>query len=237
MLAELTRIEAGWPLAASLAAAIAAQGLLAGRRRTALNEALHELRRPLHALALSLGPAQARDAELSRQAAVALERLDREINGGAAAQQRESLDLGGLLEVAVRRWQDRAALAGAALGLREGCAEVAVSGERGAIAQALDNLIVNALEHGGPRVLVGAEVAAPLVRIVVVDSGRCGSLRDPDRTLRRILSSLSGRRRRGHGLRVVRRVAATHGGEFRLRCLETGAEATIELPLAGGEVG
>lgn len=237
MLAELTRIEAGWPLAASLAAAVAAQGLLAGRRRTALNEALHELRRPLQALVLSLGPAEARGADLSRQTALALERLDHQINGGAAADRCEPISVRGQLEAAVRRWQGRAALAGATLRLREECAEVTVSGDRGAISRALDNLIVNALEHGGPRVLVGAELAAPAVRLVVADWGRRGSPQGRQRSLRRALASLSGRRRRGHGLRVVRRVAVAHGGEFRLRRLKAGAEATIELPLAGEEVG
>ena len=39
-----------------MAAAVAAQGLRAGRRRSALNEALHELRRPLQAVALAAGP-------------------------------------------------------------------------------------------------------------------------------------------------------------------------------------
>jgi signal transduction histidine kinase len=233
MLAELTRIEAGWPLAASLAATVAAQGLLAGRRRMALNEALHELRRPLQALVLSLGSAEARGVDLSQQAALALERLDREINGGVMTDQRELVGVGGLLEAAIRRWQRRAALTGASLHLREASAEVSVSGDRAAITQALDNVIMNALEHGGPRILVRAELAAPVVRFVVADSGRRESPRERRRLLRQLLASLSGRRRRGHGLRVVRRVAAAHGGHFQLRRLEAGAEATIELPLAG----
>jgi len=45
---------------------------------------------------------------------------------------------------------------------------------------------------------------------------------------------VSGRRRRGHGLRVVRRVATAHGGEFQLRSSGRGTEAVLELPLAGG---
>jgi signal transduction histidine kinase len=237
MLAELTRIEAGWPLAVSLAAAVAAQGLLAGRRRTALNEALHELRRPLQALVLSVGPGEAKGADLSQQTALALERLDREINGGAAAERCELIGLVALLDAAVRRWQEKASLAGGSLRLREDCAEVTVSGDRGAIAQALDNLIVNAIEHGGPRVLVAVELAAPVVRVVVADSGRRGSRRGRRPSLRRAPGSLSGRRRRGHGLRVVRRVATAHGGGFELCRFEAGAEATLELPLIGGGAG
>ena len=54
---ELAQILVGWPLALSMAATVAAQGLHAGKRRTALNEALHELRRPLQAVALASKPA------------------------------------------------------------------------------------------------------------------------------------------------------------------------------------
>ncbi|MGC1852531.1 MAG: hypothetical protein WA687_08850, partial [Solirubrobacterales bacterium] len=49
---ELVEIVVSWPVAATMAAVVAAQGLRAGRRRSALNEALHELRRPLQAIAL-----------------------------------------------------------------------------------------------------------------------------------------------------------------------------------------
>jgi hypothetical protein len=81
---ELAQIVAGWPLVASMAATVAAQGLRAGKRRTALNEALHELRRPLQAVALSSGPQLAGShggEDPMELAAAALERLDREING------------------------------------------------------------------------------------------------------------------------------------------------------------
>jgi signal transduction histidine kinase len=235
MLAELTRIEAGWPLAVSLAVAVAAQGLVAGRRRTVLNEALHELRRPLQALVLRTGPSGAEGAGLPEQAALALERLDREINGGAAAERRQLVEVAALLDEAVRRWQGRAALAGCTLRLRDHCAAATVSGDRGAVAQALDNLIVNAIEHGGSRVIVGAELDAPCIRLVVADSGLAVPAPRRRLVLRRALPALSGRRRRGHGLRVVRRVAATHGGEFRLRRREAETEAALELPLMGGE--
>ena len=83
---DLAGIASGWPLAASMAVALTAQGLRAGRRRSALNEALHELRRPLQAIALAapgmagFGPVGSEGSV--RLAAAALERLDREINGG-----------------------------------------------------------------------------------------------------------------------------------------------------------
>lgn len=232
MLAELTRIEAGWPLAASLALAVTAQGLQAGRRRTALNEALHELRRPVQGLVLAVGAGDRRDAGLSEQTALALERIDREINGGTAVERRREIEVGALLERVVRRWQDRAALAGCTLRSGGHCAGVTLSGELGAVDRALDNLIANAIEHGGSRILVGAELESPLVRLTVADSGRTAPR--ARRAPRRLVASLSGRGRRGHGLRVVRRIATAHGGGFRLRRLGAGTEAALELPLAGG---
>ncbi len=82
---SLAEVAAGWPLAASLAALRPRAAPSAGRRRTALNEALHELRRPLQALALAGPPAEPdRLAVVPADGGARLERLDREINGGPA---------------------------------------------------------------------------------------------------------------------------------------------------------
>jgi signal transduction histidine kinase len=237
MLAELTRVDAGWASAISLAAAVAAQGLLAGRRRTALNEALHELRRPVQALVLAVPVAGANDARVSdlpRQTALALERLDREINGGGQARSRVAVRVGTLLEAALNRGRLRAESAGASLRLRAGAEDAIVSVCRSGVDQALDNLIINAIEHGGPRIVVGAAVAGGGLRLTVADAGRepASGARRPD--LSDALAALSGRKRHGHGLRVVRRVAAAHGGAFHLRRLPDRTEAMLELPLSSG---
>lgn len=232
---ELAEIFVGWPIAATLAAVVAAQGLQAGRRRTALNRALHELRRPLQALALAGGASGgAPVVESSVQlAAAALERLDHEVNGGGLRRPTEEIELRALLESAVRRWQARAALGGGSLRLRWRAGRAAVRGDRVELAQAMDNLLVNAIEHGGPAISVDARPHRGRVRIVVADSGRAarpaGRRESPAETIAR----LSGRRRRGHGLAVVRRVAAAHGGRFALRRSERGSLALLELPLAG----
>ncbi len=100
-----------------------------------------------------------------------------------------------------------------------------------ALAQAIDNLIVNALEHGGPAVTVEARREGGRLRVVVADSGRAARPASRRETPADAIARLSGRRRRGHGLAVVRRVASAHGGRFALHGSECGSLATLELPL------
>jgi signal transduction histidine kinase len=230
---ELSQIVAGWPFVASFAMVAALQALRAGRRRSALNEALHELRRPLQAVALAVGPqlAAAGGRDSIELAAAALERLDREINGAPPSPAMGVVDGRLLVESAVERWQVRAEFAEASLEMRWGAGQAAVWGERCALAQALDNLIVNAIEHGGPTIVVAIRLNEGRLRIAVVDSGQARqprSRRGPAAALAR----LAGSSRHGHGLGVVRRVAVAHGGHFALRRAERGSRALLELPLA-----
>jgi signal transduction histidine kinase len=222
-----------WPLLAT-GAALALAGLRAGRRRSALNQAMHELRRPLQALALSGLPEHAATVRL---AAAALERLDREINGGLAAGARTGVQVHDLVAAAVRRWQARARLCQTSLSLREEARLSTVEGDPAALGQALDNLVVNAIEHGGSRVVVETRSTRSWLRISVLDSGgdrrAGGRASSPAETIGR----LTGRRRRGHGLNVVRGVVADHAGRFWLRTRPQGTAAVIELPLprCGGD--
>lgn len=232
---ELAEIAVSWPLAATMAAVVAAQGLRAGRRRSALNEALHELRRPLQVIALAGAGSSASPPVLESSmqlAAAALERLDREVNGGSLQRPAEAVEVRPLLEAAVRRWRARANLAGGALVLRWRAGRAVVIGDRVELAQALDNLLVNAIEHGGPTISIDARPHKGRVRIVIADSGRASRPQTRQGTPAEVIARLSGRRR-GHGLAVVRRVAATHDGRFALRRSERGSLALLELPLAG----
>jgi signal transduction histidine kinase len=235
---ELAQLAGGLPVALPLVAAASARSLFAGRRRSALNEAVHELRRPLQALVLSApiatgGEATAVESSL-QMAAAALERLDREINGEAAPAVRAPLAAGPLLKAAVLRWRGRAAQRGGSLRLCDAAAGLTVNADRREISQALDNLIVNALEHGGPDVVVAATPAPGTLRLSVTDSGRPQTEERGGRVSTEFLARLTGRRRHGHGLRVVRRVVEAHGGSFRLRRSRAGTEAVIDLPLFGG---
>jgi signal transduction histidine kinase len=236
MTPELAEVVAAWPFGLSLAAAMAAQGVWAGRRRSTLNEALHELRRPLQALALAApGRDRGTGAQIEssvQMAATALARLEREINGDAIAPVRAPLFARPLLDAAVGRWQARVALAGGSLTLRWLAAEAMVEGDRCELAQALDNLLVNAIEHGGSEIVVEAKARLGRLRIAVVDSGRESGPASRQRPAE-LAARLSGRRRRGHGLRVVRRTAALHGGDFHLCRSARSTAALLELPLLG----
>ncbi len=233
---ELAEITAGWPLAATMTAVAAAQGLRAGRRRGAVNEALHELRRPLQQIALaggSVGSPPAAEGSVLL-AAAALERLDREVNGGGSLRRpAEAVEVRPLLDAAVRRWRARASIGGGSLSLRWRAGRAVVIGDRVELAQALDNLIVNAIEHGGPEISIDARPHKGRVRIVIADSGRAARPDARHGTPADVIARLSGRRRHGHGLAVVRQVAAAHQGRFALRRSERGSLALLELPVAG----
>jgi signal transduction histidine kinase len=200
------------------------------RERTAINEALHELRRPLQALALCGGSGGDVVASSARLAAVALERLDREVNGGGGGERpREPLRCEAPLRSAVRRWRARVAMGGGSLELRWRAGEAIVLGDAAAIEQAVDNLIVNAIEHGGPEIVVEGRRRGGRLVISVADSG----CRAPTQTGSGIVAG----GRRGHGLALVRRFARSHDGRFVLHRAAGGSVAILELPLVAGRLG
>jgi signal transduction histidine kinase len=171
-------------------------------------------------------------------AAVALERLEREINGEPAVPAVAPLAVRPLLESAVERWQARVALGGGSIELEGAGVGAWLRGDGCGLARALDNLIANAIEHGGPEIVVGASLAEGRLRIAVRDSGPAASPGSRRRGAARPLARLGGRARRGHGLRVVRRIATAHRGTFVLRRGAGGTVAEVELPLPdGGEAG
>lgn len=233
---ELAQIAAGFPLAASFAIAGGITALREGRRRTSLNEAVHELRRPLQVLALSLpaDSAAAGGADSSlRLVAAAVDRLEREINGGEASGALAPLALRPLIEAAVDRWQVRARRADRALSLRWAAVDLHAHGDKAELDQALDNMISNAFEHGSGEVSVEVRACGGLLSVAVLDSGRPAHT-SPKKRRGGAWIRISGRARHGHGLRIVRRAAKRHGGSFTLRRSSDGTEARLELPLVAG---
>jgi signal transduction histidine kinase len=229
-----------WPALGGAGAALAA-AVRDGRRRTALNERLHELRRPLQTLALMApavpGGRGVEDGPVE-MAAAALARLEREINGEVETKARATVAVRPLLEAARRRWRGQAALVGATIAVRWDAGEATVDGDRLDLAAALDNLVANALEHGGPRIELTADLVGGRICLAVVDSGSGAGRRARERDallrgrrkVRAPLGRLFGRARHGHGLRLVRRTAARHGGAFVLHRGARGTSAVLELP-------
>ena len=210
-----------WPLAMTLAAVALSDRRRHARRREALNRALHELRRPLQALALSV-PATAR-GQLDL-AVAALADLDREVNGGPIPPRR-LVEAEALAREAVGRWREPARTLGRAVELRWRAGGCRILCEPAAVGRALDNLIANALEHGGGTVTVEGTLAAGRVRLAVCDRGR-----SPERSA--ALASEARSWRRGHGRAAVAAVAAGHGGRFASCAHAGGTSAILELPQA-----
>jgi two-component sensor histidine kinase len=119
----------------------------------------------------------------------------------------------------LERWRPVAASAG---GIRVywDAGPALAEGDPAALAQALDNLVSNAIEHGGPPIVITGARVAGRVRITIANGVRPAPVsRAPDP-------------RRGHGLEVVSSVASAHGGRFALCETAGGCVAALELPLA-----
>ncbi len=233
---ELAELAAGLPFAVSFAMAGGISALREGRRRTALNEAMHELRRPLQAIALAAPASDERAGAFEsslRMAVAAVDRLDREINGKPEAGLTGTAPLREIVEAAVERWRPRAFREDRALRLLWEAGDSGLSGGVVELTQVLDNLISNGLDHGRGEVVVAAVRAGDTVRLSVVNRKQAQAA-GSHRWMRGLRTPLFGRNRHGHGLRIVRRVVARNGGSFRLRQRGDRCEALLELPLRGG---
>ena len=197
----------------------------AHRRR--LNRALHELRRPLQALALTDGgdgdSGSSRDGlmELARSA---LDELDAEVNGTAPPSPPREVGCRELVLAAIERWRPAASGAGG-IKLYWDAGPAVVRCDPIQVSQALDNLIANAVEHGGPPLMVTGARVAGRVRITIANGveppGQNGNGGDP---------------RRGHGIEVVSEVARSHKGRFALCRTGSGCVAALEFPLTRGDL-
>ena len=196
------------------------------RRRQRVREALHELRRPLQAVVLAGDPG--RDHPLVAQLRTAMADLEDAIAGRAeAARRRDSVTPAELLEDASRRWRSRRA----AVHVEPPPGEALLEADRVRLGMALDNLIANGLEHGRGPVEVAASLSERTLRLEVSNGRRRGSL-PPDGTIAPPKGVSDPRR--GHGLRIADRQAASDDGTLMPPASRPDGSvvAAVELPRA-----
>jgi signal transduction histidine kinase len=106
-------------------------------------------------------------------------------------------------------------------------------GHRQLLAQAMSNLIENALRHADSgEIVVGAEVDGDIVRLGVADRGKGIALAQQAEARRRFgrLDSSRSRDGAGLGLALVEAIAHLHGGQLVLEDNGPGLRAWIEVP-------
>jgi signal transduction histidine kinase len=105
-----------------------------------------------------------------------------------------------------------------------------VHGDRLRLAQAIGNLVANAVEHGRGRITLTARPAgAGRVRVEVADEGAGLPVALGDLTRR----ARGGRGARGRGLAIAAEVARSHGGRLETAPSARGARLVLELPALG----
>ena len=239
--ATTTLAVAGW-----LAAGLSSTLVVALRRRLELAaRAEHELRGPLAALALAAERIRrgATGAELASMLEAQLDRsragladLSAALDGRTRAPVRRQVALERLARQTAAGWRLAAASAGRRLRVDWRAGPAPVAADRGRLAQALGNVLSNAVEHGDGDIVLRGERVDGAVR-VEVRSGADGGSRGGDGGSR----TGTGRHprwrwpapvgRRGRGLAIATDALEQSGGRLELRSGEDGTTAALELPL------
>jgi signal transduction histidine kinase len=220
-------------------------GLKARRTARGLRDRLESLTRPLHELrgaltALELGFAVVERSSSAHKGLegwveslrLSLERaslgardVDTLRRGEQVAAVKDHLDFSTLVLRSARAWSLLAPGYNASLDLDWRAGPVRVLGHAGRLQQAFDNLIANALEHGGGRVLVEGEHRGAQVRVVISDGGAGLTSQFDEGPSNSV---------RGHGLKIASAVIREHDGRLALGMGRNGPGILVELPATGG---
>jgi signal transduction histidine kinase len=199
------------------------------RRAELVARACHEVRGPLAAASLALHAAQREAIGLElRRAGLALDDLQAAQRGRRVSAGCEAVDVGRLVAVQADTWRAVAGAHGRELrlmGWRPGDGAV-VRGNSVRLAQAISNLVGNAVEHGGGRVEIALRASGGVVRVEVGDEG--AGL--PASVAALVAAGPSGRR--GRGLSIAKEIAREHGGRLAGAPAAGGARLILELPAA-----
>lgn len=203
-------------------------------RAEAVVRACHEIRGPLTAMHLALH-GSARRGELSpgrvaafelelRRAALALDDLTGSRRGDIG-----EVDVSELLRCQARTWGDVARANGATLALRLAPTGSVVKADALRLAQAVGNIVANAIEHGGGEIEIRTRATPRGLRIEVTDGGP--GLPAP------VAELVRGRRRRhgrGRGLSIAARALERQGSALLMMPSARGACLAFELPAKAG---
>lgn len=215
--------------------------------RQVSTDVAHDLRTPLTRLCNQLERAAAGESEAERAAAVhaarhqadelleifaALLRIA-EIEGFAGQRALAPVDLSTLLDEMADTYRPdfegdgRRLMAGVPPGLQ-------VRGDRRLLAQAISNLLENALRHTpvGTTATLSAVSSPGAIEVTLEDDGPGVPPTDAARLFQRFARAEASRTTRGHGLglALVRAIAAGHGGDAVLSRSENGFGVTLRLP-------
>lgn len=225
---------AGWLLAVGSSVLLLLARRSAVRSTEQVVRACHELRGPLQSVMLALGgpdddaprpPLHALAVELTR-ATRAVEDLAAATSGPGSRDEVRRIDLVPLVRDLVAVHDVAARTRGRRVVLVAGDAEATVVGDRDRLAQAIGNLVRNAVEHGQGTVRVGVGHGPGHVHVEVADEGQ--GLRVP---IDRLVHG-PRRGRRGRGMRIVVDALGAHGGRLRSAPSAAGARMVAELPSA-----
>jgi signal transduction histidine kinase len=219
---------AGWLAAVALAVVVAALR----RRLELVARAEHELRGPLTAFSLALDSARGTpsgrrlgvvlEAELAR-ARAGLADLAAARTGRRQPALREPVAVERLVRSSAAAWEPAARRRGSRVRVRSSAGLVVVRGDRDRLAQALGNVMANAVEHGEGDVSVSTSRTSDGVRIEVTNETRAGAAARGD----------AGDAGRGRGLAIAADAAADAGASLSAAVGSRHASAVLEIPIGG----
>ncbi len=153
----------------------------------------------------------------------------------------EVVELSEVIDEAVSRSRERAAQREVSVVVAR-MADARVLGDRWQLADAVANLVQNAISYSGERarVTISLTVEGERAEIKVSDNGIGIKPEDQDRIFERFFRVDYGRSREsggtGLGLSIVRHIAVSHGGEIRVWSRPgQGSTFTLSLPSYAGE--
>jgi len=215
----------GWLISAALLVTV----LRLRRRQELVAQAAHELRAPAAALTFAVAGLRREagglrralrfESELERMR-VGLADLDAAQQGKRAPARPRTLPLEQVLRRAAAGWCPPADQAGRPIDVRWDAGHAWVRADRGRLAQALGNVMANAVEHGsGPIEITAVRNGPRAVRVEVRNDA--------------LVTARARRRRpgRGRGLDIASRAVREAGGRLTVESSERGTTAAVELPL------